>query len=249
MAAKALPSENALQDTINKYFPYLMEVRKRLLFIVSLFVVAAVFGFFYYERIITFILSFLSFKGINIVFTSPFQFFTLAINSGIFVGFLIIFPLILYQVLAFLKPALRAKEYKLIVVLLPLSILLFLGGFAFGIAVMKYVVAIFYQKSVELQIGNLLDVELLLSKIVLTGLFMGLAFQFPIVMTILMRLKIVKYRLFAGQRLFAYSFAIIFAALLPPTDILSLILLTLPLVIMFELTLILNRIVLKAHLM
>ena len=164
-------------------------------------------------------------------------------------GFLIIFPLILYQALAFLKPALRNKEYKLIVVLLPLSIILFLGGFAFGIGIMKYVIAIFYQKSVELQIGNLLDVELLLSKIVLTGLFMGLAFQFPIVMTILMRLRIVKYRVFASQRLFAYCFAIIFAALLPPTDILSLILLTLPLVILFEFTLILNRFVLKAHLL
>src|SRR3990167_9164214 len=194
MPAKSLAQEVGLQDTINRYFPYLMEVRKRLLFVVSLFAVAAIFGFFYYERIITFILRFLSFKGVNIVFTSPFQFFTLAVNSGIFVGFLIIFPLILYQALAFLKPALRNKEYKLIVVLLPLSIILFLGGFAFGIGIMKYVIAIFYQKSVELQIGNLLDIELLLNKIILTGALMGLGFQFPIVMTVLMRLKVVKYK-------------------------------------------------------
>jgi sec-independent protein translocase protein TatC len=249
MPAKLKTQEVGLQDTLNRYYPYLLEIRKRLLFIASLFLIAAVFGFFYYEKIVTFILSFLSFQGVNVVFTSPFQFFTLAVNSGIFVGLVIVFPLILYQLLAFLKPALKSKEYRLVVTLLPLSILLFLGGFAFGIAVMRYVVAIFYQKSVELQIGNLLDVELLLSKIVLTGALMGLAFQFPVVMTVLMRLRVIKYKSFIKQRFLAWSSAIIFAALLPPTDILSLVLLTLPLVILFELTLILNRFVLKAHLL
>jgi sec-independent protein translocase protein TatC len=249
MPGKTLAEDVGLQDTINRYFPYLMEVRKRLLFIASLFIVAAIFGFFYYEKIITFILSFLSFKGVNIVFTSPFQFFTLAINSGVFVGLVVIFPLFLYQLMAFLRPALHKKEYRLVVALLPLSIVLFVGGFVFGIAIMRYVVAIFYQKSVELQIGNLLDIELLLNKIVLTGVLMGLGFQFPIVMTLLMRLKVVKYKSFVKQRFFAWATAIIFAALLPPTDILSLVLLTLPLVILFEFTLILNRLVFKAQLL
>ena len=249
MPETTLTEELGLQDTINKYFPYLMEIRKRLLFIASLFVVAAIFGFVYYEKIITLILGFLSIEGVNVVFTSPFQFFTLAVNSGIFIGLVIVFPLILYQLMAFLKPALKSKEYKLIIALLPLSVILFVGGFAFGIAVMKYVVAIFYQKSLELQIGNLLDIELLLNKIILTGALMGIAFQFPIVLTVLMRLKIVKYKSIIKQRFVAWAIAIVFAALLPPTDILSLILLTLPLVILFELTLILNRLVLKAHLL
>ena len=249
MPAKSLAQEVGLQDTINRYFPYLMEVRKRLLFVVSIFAVAAIFGFFYYEKIITFILRFLRFEGVNIVFTSPFQFLTLAINSGIFIGLVVIFPLFLYQLMAFLKPALHKKEYRLVIALLPLSIILFVGGFVFGIAIMKYVVAIFYQKSVELQIGNLLDIELLLNKIILTGALMGLGFQFPIVMTVLMRLKVVKYKAFIKQRFIAWAVAIVFSALLPPTDILSLILLTLPLVILFEFTLILNRLIFKAHLL
>src|SRR3972149_9652707 len=204
MPAKIKAQEVGLQDTINRYFPYLMEIRKRLLFIASLFLVAAVFGFFYYEKIVIFILKFLSFEGINVVFTSPFQFFTLAVNSGIFVGLVIVFPLILFQLLAFLKPALKVKEYRLIIALLPIAIILFVGGFSFGVAVMRYIVAIFYQKSVELQVGNLLDIELLLSKIVLTGALMGLAFQFPVVMTVLMRLKVIRYSSFIKQRFIAW---------------------------------------------
>ncbi|KKR87636.1 MAG: hypothetical protein UU32_C0004G0001, partial [Candidatus Woesebacteria bacterium GW2011_GWB1_41_10] len=57
---------------IDKYYPYLMEVRKRLFFTLSVFAVAMFVGFFYYEKIIKFIIDLLSLQGINIVFTSPF---------------------------------------------------------------------------------------------------------------------------------------------------------------------------------
>ena len=83
-----------LQETINRYFPYLLEIRKRLLFVVSLFAVAAVIGFIYYEKITFTVLQFFSLKGVNVVFTSPFQFFSLAINSGIVAGLVVVFPLL-----------------------------------------------------------------------------------------------------------------------------------------------------------
>jgi sec-independent protein translocase protein TatC len=214
-------SSPELQEKINRYFPYLVEIRKRLLFLASLFLIAAGVGFFNYEKIVTLVLKFLELKGVNIVFTSPFQFFTLAVNSGMFVGLLAIFPFIVHQVVSFLKPALSKKEYRLVVAPLPISIFLLALGFVYGIYVMKYVVAIFYQKSVDLQIGNILDVELLLSKIVMTGLLMGLAFQFPIVMSILLHLKVFTLKAIKSQRPLAYAGAMLFVMLLPPTDIFS----------------------------
>lgn len=238
-----------LQKTINKYYPYLMEIRKRLFFIAALFLISGIVGFFYFEEFITLILKLLNVGGVNVVFTSPFQFIELAVNSGFIVGLIVIIPVLIWQTLSFLKPALRTKEYRLIVTLVPLSILLFVIGFGFGFAIMKYVIALFYEKSVELQIGNYLDISFLLSKIVLTGILMGLAFQFPIVLTVLMRLKVVQYKAFVKQRIIAWSISLVFAALLPPTDLLSLALLTLPLVMLFELTLLLNRVFLKAHLL
>ncbi|OGM11338.1 hypothetical protein A2V80_01405 [Candidatus Woesebacteria bacterium RBG_16_39_8b] len=248
METEGLFSTN-FQDNFNKYFPFLMELRKRLLFTITIFLISGFIGFFYYEKIINTILSMLNFKGVNVVFTSPFQFFTLAINSGILAGVLGAFPLILIQIISFIKPALTKKEYKTILFLIPITIILFVIGFLYGVAIMKYIVAIFYQKSVELNIGNLLDINLLLSKIILTSTLMGVSFQFPIVMTVLMRLKVIRYKDFIRQRLLAYSIAIIFAAFLPPTDILSLAFLTLPLVMLFEITLILNKAILKSHIL
>ncbi len=104
-----------IQGAINKYYPYLLEVRKRLLFVVSMFIIAGLVGFFYYERIVTILLDLLNVPGVNVVFTSPFQFFTLAINSGILVGMAIMLPLAYIQLMSFLKPALKRKEYKLII--------------------------------------------------------------------------------------------------------------------------------------
>lgn len=233
---------STVQENINRYFPLLSEVRKRLLFVLSIFILFGVIGFFYYEKIIVFIIGLLDLNGVNIVFTSPFQFLNLAISSSLSIGLIVTIPLLIYQLLIFLRPALKVKEYRSVMTLLPISIILFIGGFAFGFLMMKYVVTIFYSKSLELNIGNMLDISKLLSQILVTSTFMGIAFQFPIAMSLLMDFKIVSHKVFSSQRPFAYMIALMFAAFMPPTDILSLVLLTLPLVVLFELTLLLNRV-------
>lgn len=234
-----------MDDVANRYFPYLMEVRKRLFFVASIFLISTTLGFIYYEKIITTSLGIFNLEGINIVFTSPFQFIELSINSGLLVGLVAIFPLMIIQVMAFLKPALKKSEYRLVISLLPLSIFLFIFGFTYGIFIMRYVLVIFYERSLALSIGNFLDVSRFLSQILVTSALMGLAFQFPVVLTILMRLRVITRQALSKQRMIAYSSSVIFAAFLPPTDLLSLALLTVPLVILFETTLLLNKVVFK----
>jgi len=231
-----------LNVLINKYSPIFIEIRKRILFTLSVFAVASLSGFVFYERIIKFLIDILSLKGINIVFTSPFQFINLAISCGIATGLVIVFPLLIYQILSFLKPALRVKEYKMVVGFLPFSIVLFLIGFSFGILIMKWQIQIFLARSVSLEIGNILDISRLLSTVLLTSIFLGIGFQFPIIMLLLMRIGIIKHNNLSKQRLWVYLGSFIFAILLPADSILADILITLPLIILFELTLILNRI-------
>jgi len=232
---------------VDRYYPYLLELRKRFLFVASLFLVASIVGFFMYQKIIFFVLRFFSFEGINIVFTTPFQFFTLALNCGLTVGVILIIPMLIFQLLSFLKPALQKKEYRIVVSILPLALALFGLGFAYGALVMKYMFQVFYQVSLGLQIGNMLDIEKLLSNVLMTGLLMGIAFLFPIVMTVLMLLKLVKHSFFERKRVYAYAIGLIFVMFLPPPDLISDAILFAPIVILFELTLILNRIFLKTH--
>ena len=226
----------------SQYFPFLIDIRKRLLFALFVFAIATLVGFIFYERIIKFLIDILSLQGINIVFTSPFQFINLAISCGIATGLIFTFPILIYQILSFLKPALKEIEYKMIVRFLPFSIFLFLMGFSFGVFIMKWQIEIFLARSVSLEIGNILDISRLLSTVLLTSIFLGIGFQFPIIILLLLRLRILKHSNLSKKRLWIYLGSFLFAILLPADSILADILFALPLIILFEITLMLNRV-------
>ncbi len=226
---------------IEKYSPFLNEIRKRILFTVAVFAIASISGFVFYERIIKFLIDILNLRGLNIVFTSPFQFINLAISCGVASGLVLVFPLIIYQILSFLRPALRIKEFRMVVGFLPFSIILFIFGFLLGALIMKWQIQIFLERTLSLGIGNILDISRLLSTVLLTSILMGIGFQLPIVTFLLLRIGIIKHDQLSKKRLWVYLGSFFFAILLPADSILADIILALPLIILFELTLILNR--------
>ena len=230
-----------LDELISKFSPFLNEIRKRILYTSVVFAVAAVVGFVFYERIIKFLIDLLSLNGVNIVFTSPFQFINLAISCGIATGLLLTFPLIIYQILSFLKPALKVKEFKMLVKFFPYSIILFLSGFSFGVLVMKWQIQLFLSKSETLGIGNILDISQLISTVILISSVMGITFQFPIILLLLMRIGIISHENLSKKRTWVYLGALIFSILLPLDSILADFLLVLPIVVLFELALLLDR--------
>lgn len=230
-----------ISDLISKYSPFFKEIKKRFIVTLVVFVLALITGFVFYENIIKLIVNLLRLDGVNIVFTSPFQFLSLAMTSSMLVAIITILPLIIFQVMSFLKPALKKNEFRIIMTFIPFSTLLFACGFGFGLLIMRYIIEMFYQKSLELNIGNFLDISNLLSQVLITSALMGLAFQFPILLTILIRLEIISYKFLENYRLWAYVLSLLFAAFLPPTDLLSLFLLCLPLIMLFEATIIINK--------
>lgn len=231
-----------LKVAIDKYSPFFIEAKKRLVFTLCVFAAATLAGFFFYEKIIRFLIDILAIRGINIVFTSPFQFINLAFSSGIACGLIVSFPLLAAQILSFLKPALREKEFKMVIRLLPFSLLLFLTGVTFGFLIMKWQIMIFLDRSLALGIGNVLDISRLLTTVLMTSTLMGIGFEFPIIMVLLLRLRIVKRQLLAKIRPWIYLGSFIFAIILPADSILADIVLALPLIILFELTLIFSRV-------
>ena len=231
-----------LKAIIDKYSPFFVEARKRIIFTLCVFAATTLVGFFVYEDIIRLLINVLGLKDINIVFTSPFQYINLAISCGITSGLILSLPLLIFQIMSFLKPALREKEYKIIVRLLPLCLVLFLFGFGFGALMMKWQIEIFLAKSVSIGIGSVLDISSLLTTILLTSALMGIGFQFPIVLLLLLKLGIINRDQLAGKRMWVYLGSFFFAILLPPDSILADIFLSLPLIVLFELTLLLSRV-------
>jgi len=234
--------DTGLQGAIDRYYPFLMEIRGRLISLGVWFFLFALLGFAFYGKIVAFSLQIFRLEGVNFAFTSPFQFINLAISSGLAAGVVATIPVAIYQVLQFLKPALRKREMRFVATLVPAAIAFFIIGFFYGVAVMKYVIGIFYQVALQLEVGNLLDVSTFLSQIISTATLMAVAFQFPIVLTALLKLNVFSYQQVGSQRPFIYFALLLFAALLPPTDLLSLALLTIPLLLLFESTLLVNKV-------
>jgi len=240
---KSLPVDQvqSTQTNIQRYLPYLKEIQQKLLVILIVFLVGASLGFIYYQNILSKIMNIFSLDDINIVLTSPYQFINLSINTGLITGLLAAIPFLIYYFLKFTQPALRPKEYKLIVYLLPFSAILFIVGFGFGIWVIQFVIAIFSKTSQEFAIGNIWDISHFLSQVLFTGTSLAIVFQLPIILTALLRLKVVKYQSLIKQRRIVYAILLIFAAILPPTDLISLSLLVSAPLFLFELALLFNR--------
>ena len=224
------------ETLVAKYSPFFAEARKRLIFTLIVFAVATITGFTFYEPIIKLLISLLDLKGVNVVFTSPFQFINLSIACGVTTGVIVVLPLFLAQLLSFLRPALKQKEFGMITGSLPVSTILFVIGFMFGALIMKWQIEIFLDKSVSLGIGNVLDISRLLTTVLLTSVIMGVGFQFPIVLFLLMRLDLISLQQLASKRPWVYLGSFVFAILLPADSILADILLALPLIVLFELT-------------
>jgi sec-independent protein translocase protein TatC len=107
---------------------------------------------------------------------------------------------------------------------------------------MKWQIDIFLSRAASLGIGNVLDISQLLSVVLLTAALMGIGFQFPIVLLVLLRLGIISHSQLSRKRKWVYLAAFILTMFLPPDSILADIILSMPFIFSFEATLLIHRI-------
>lgn len=229
-----------IKSFISKFTPYLEDIRSRLYVIAIFFIIFFVVGFFSTSPVLKYILSFFQIKDVVIATTSPFQFADLSINIGLFSAFLISCPILVYNIFMFLRPALTKKERGLFFFLLPVTILLFFMGFIYGFLILYYALILLAQINITIGIENIWDIGMFLSQIVLTSTLLGVLFQFPIVCTFILRLGLFDVQFLKEKRRLAVLIIFIFTSLLPPTDGLSLLAMALPLILLYEVTILVN---------
>lgn len=234
-------SDSALDTAIIKYTPYLKELQTKLFHVFLTFLTGGVIGFIYYQKILGFIMRLFKMDGINLVLTSPYQFIDLAVNTGLLTGLVFALPLLGYHLLTFVRPALSPKEFNLLLRLYPTAVVLFVVGFSFGAWIIQLIITLYSQTTLEFSVNNLWDISHFFSQILMTGISLAIIFELPIVLTALLRLKFIKLSLLQRSRRYIYAAILIFVAFLPPNDIISLALLSVPPLLLFEITLLLNQ--------
>lgn len=230
-----------LKKNIEKYLPFLEDLRHRLYIGVILFIVFFLIGFLSAGTILKKILDLIRIEQVTITASSPFQFVDIAMDIGFFIALMISIPYIIYSFYIFILPALTRSEKIKLLKSVPLSVGLFIIGFSYGFFILSYALEILAAINTNLGIANFWNISQFLSQILITSALLGLVFEFPLLLTLLVGLGVVTPQILKDYRRVAYALMISMTALLPPTDGISLVAMTLPLMILYEMTILFNN--------
>lgn len=232
-------------DRPQSIFEHLSELRKRIMYsllaIVVTISIAAVFADAMFKLIIqTAKTGNVPVTLVQYNFADAFMAeFKLAIIAGIVAAF----PIVLYQLISFILPALRPPERRILWIGLPFATFLFLGGWAFGwFVVVPLTKQFFLSVSAGAGIQNNITPSGYISFVLDICNPMGIAFELPLLVLILARIGLVTASLLARIRKIAFLAILVLAAILSPPDMISLIIFFIPLYGLYEFSILLARV-------
>jgi len=170
-------------------------------------------------------------NSVSLVALGPFSAFNTQVSVALLLGFLVTFPLLVYRVVSYLSPALRARERStLITVLLP-AIILFFGGAAFAwfYIIPATLTALYSYTAVSGAIAYF-SLDVFVSSVVLFMFATGVFFLLPVFMVLLTALRIIPAWFWRDKwRHALLTFVIASAILTPDGSGVSMVLLAVPL--------------------
>jgi sec-independent protein translocase protein TatC len=214
---------------------HLEELRRRLLLAFAALGGGTVVGFLFVDRVLDFLIRMMGVE--RVVFFAPAEALFIRLKIALFVGVFVGLPVILYQLWAFIAVGLTQRERRSALILLPPSLILFLGGASFGMFVIMPIgirVLLSYQTAT---LQPLLAIGPVLSFVIAFVLAFGFVFQIPIVILFLAHMGLVSPASLAATRRYAIVGIVILAAVLTPgTDVVSQMLMAVPTYILYELS-------------
>ena len=223
---------------------HLVELRKRLLRYVLILLLA--FGLCSWQSDLLFsILSAPLRHALGphpmMVFTAPHEAFVTYLRVGIFFSFFLTFPWLLAEIWAFIVPGLYEHERRVFTPLLLVGAFLFYGGGLFAyFGVFPFAFKFFFSfASGEITALPSLKESLTLFMRMLFAF--GIAFELPMVLLLLMRFEVMTPEKLSANRGYVVLLIFIASAILTPPDVMTQMMLAGPMWLLFELTLIANR--------
>lgn len=169
--------------------------------------------------------------------------FTLQMNSSLMIGLILGFPYMLYELWRFIKPGLKEVEVKSANGFVFYASLLFILGIMFGYYIISPLSVTFlagYVVSPEIQ--NSISIDSYLSTVATLTLGTGVVFELPIVIYILSRMGIMTPKFMRSSRRYSTVLILIIAAVVTPTpDITTMLTVSFPLFLLYEVSIIVSE--------
>ncbi|MEO8409710.1 MAG: twin-arginine translocase subunit TatC [Propionivibrio sp.] len=182
-------------------------------------------------------------QGGQMIATDVVGVFLVPMKVALMVAFLIALPYVLYQIWAFVAPGLYANEKKLALPLVGASVILFFVGMAFAYFLVFPTVFGFMAKVAPEGVAWMTDIEKYLSFVLTSFLAFGVTFEVPVVVIVLVRVGVVELATLKEWRSYVVVGAFVIAAIFTPPDVISQLMLAIPLCLLYELGLLMARFV------
>ncbi len=168
--------------------------------------------------------------------------FSYALMMSIVGGFIIAFPYVFYQLWAFVKPGLKSNEKKAVSGITFYVTLLFFIGVLFGyFVVAPLCIQFFGGFSLSPKFENFWRIDSFMSLIISSVILTGLLFLLPIVIYILSKIGLVSPAILKKYRKHAIVVVLILAALITPPDFISQVIVGIPILLLYEISILISK--------
>ncbi len=247
MSDRTAEEEAAIDATKAPLLDHLVELRKRLIYSFAAFGIAFLGCFFFAKQIYAFLTHPLAVAlagqpNNHLIYTALYETFFTYVKLGAFGGLCLAFPFMAAQLWLFVAPGLYRNERKAILPFLLATPFLFILGGGFVYYVMLPFAIKFFTSYQTPSGHNSMGIELLASvssylSFVTTLIFaFGLTFQMPVLLSLLGRVGIVSAAQLRSYRRYAIVAIFVVAAVVTPPDVFSQLSLAVPLVLLYEIS-------------
>ncbi len=172
--------------------------------------------------------------------------FSAHIWTSITAGFILSFPYVIYEFWKFVAPAMRSNEKRSAKGFIFISSILFFLGVLFGYYIITPLSLNFLANyTVTTEIHNDIDISSYIGLVRASVLACGIIFELPIIMYFLTKVGIVTPEFLRKYRKYALVMVLILSAVITPPDIASQVVVAIPVLILYEVSIVISRIVIK----
>lgn len=229
-------SEKAPQSA-QPLIEHLLELRRRLMWTIGGLLLCFLALMPFAQQLYTFVAQPLMATlpaGTSMIATDVIAPFFVPVKVTLMAAFLLSLPHTLYQVWAFIAPALYQNEKRLVMPLVLSSVLLFFAGMAFAYFLVFPLVFKFLAGVTPVGVNMATDIDKYLSFILGMFVAFGATFEVPVVVVLLNRMGVVSLAQLRQARPYVIVGAFVLAAVITPPDVISQVLLAVPLIVLYE---------------
>lgn len=222
-------------------FGHLTELRKRLFRSAIAVGIAAVLAFVFYDRIFGLLLY--PAGDLNLIFVEMTEMIGTVLLVSLVSGIVLAIPYLTYEFVMFVSPALTAREKRYFYIVLPWMVIMFVAGVVFSYFMLIPAAISFLLgfggdiATPQIKVSNYISV---VARMLLVS---GFVFEMPVVIAFLARIGVISADWLARRRKIVIIGAFVVAAILTPPDAMTQIIMAVPLLVLYEFSILLARIV------